>query len=140
MMQLITDRTYSDVLLKTEKGCYGVADLNRVEQAVAELVDIAKALGVQDDFEIKLDWELPGAFSPAQWPTTAQMHRYLDNVYRLCQAVELATELPVSMETLTWEGANQIEKALELVYTRIQSILQVLRFSGEIFAGEENYI
>ena len=139
-MQLVTDRTLSDVVQGNAKGQYSAADLNRVEQAVAELADIAKAIGVQHGFVVKLDWGLPGAFSADQWPTATQMRRYLDNVYRLCQAVELAAELPGSMEKLTWEGANQIEKALELVYTRIQSILQAIRYSGELFAGEENYI
>ena len=42
-MNLITDRTLEDVLLGTEKGHYGEADLNRVEYAVAELYELAKA-------------------------------------------------------------------------------------------------
>lgn len=137
-MNLITDRTYADVLLGTEKGCYGVADLNRVEQAVAELVGIAKALDIQDDFVIKLDWGLPGVFSAVEWPAEGQMVRYLRNIARLCETVAVAAELPPSMENLTWKGANQIEQALELVYTRIRTILQAFQYSGEIFAGEEN--
>lgn len=139
-MNLITDRTYADVLLGTEKGRYGIADLNRVEQAVAELYAITKVVDVQHDLQIKTDWEPPGLFSTVQWPTKAQMERYLNNVIRLCESVELAVRLPGSMENLTWDGANQIEAALLAVYDRIQIILQSVRFSGEIFAGEENYI
>ena len=138
MINLITDRTQADVLMKTEKGFYGPADLNRVEAAVAELFGIAKALDVPYEPVIKLDWGLSDVFSPEQWPTVGQMHRYLDNVFRLCQGVEIAAELPASMEQMTWEGANQIERALELVYARVQNILQIFQFSGEIFAGEEN--
>lgn len=139
-MQLISDRTYTDVLMKTEKGVYGPADLNRVETAVAELAEMAKALDVQDDFVVKLDWTFPGLFSSDEWPIVSQMRRYLGNVSRLCRAVELTADLPVSMENLSWEGANQIERALEQVNARIQTTLQTFRFSGEIFAGEESYL
>lgn len=137
-MNLVTDRTQSDVFLGTEKGRYGAADLNRVETAVKELFGIAKALDVVYEPVVKTDWGFPGGFSYDQWPTKGQMERYLNNVSRLCAAVEIAADLPLSMEHLTWEGANQIEQALLLVYTRIQNILQAFRFSGEFFAGEEN--
>ena len=139
-MNLITDRTKSDVLLRTEKGLYGSVDLNRVETAVAELIALAKALDVNCDLKVKTDWGLPEEFSTESWSTKGQMERYLSNVNRLCQAMELEADIPSSMKHLTWEGANQIEQALELVYVRIQTILQVFQFSGEIFAGEENYI
>lgn len=139
-MKLITDRTKSDVLLGTEKGRYSVSDLNRVETAVAELSEIAKKLGVNKQFEVKTDWDLPESFSAAAWPTKKQMTRYLDNVRSLCEAVELVAKLPATMEHLTWDGANQIEEALSLVYERIQRILATFRYSGEFFAGEENYL
>lgn len=140
MIQLITDRTKSDVLLGTEKGCYGAADLNRVERAVEELYRLAKAMDVPYVPQVKIDWALPELFSAEQWPTQRQMARYLRNVSRLCEAVEIAASLPPSMEHLTWEGANQIESALLAVHTRIQNVLCTLRYSGEIFAGEENGI
>ncbi len=139
-MEFVTDRTKSDVLLGAEKGMYGVADLNRVECAVAELYALAKRLGISRQIEVKTDWGFPGEFSAAQWPTKKQMSRYINNVQVLCEAVELAANLPTSMEHLTWNGANQIEKALSLVYERIQRIPKTFRYSGEIFAGEENYL
>ena len=137
-MNLVTDRTQSDVLLGTEKGRYGVTDLNRVEGAVAELSALAKALDVHYEPEVKTDWDLPGVFSASGWPTQKQMTRYLSNVWGLCEAVEVAAKIPTSMVRLSWEGANQIEQALTLVYARIQAILQTCRYSGELFAGEEN--
>lgn len=139
-MELITDRTKSDVLLGTEKGHYSAADLNRVERAVAELALLAKALDLHEDIRVKTDWSEPEVFSANQWPTNTQMVRYLHNVHRLCDAVTLTASLPSSMERLTWEGANQIEQALLLTYERIQNILQAFRFSGEFNAGEENGI
>ena len=139
-MEFITDRTKSDVLLGTEKGRYSVSDLNRVETAVAELSVLAKNLGVNRQFDVKTNWDLPGSFSAAAWPTKKQMARYLNNVQSLCEAVELSASLPLSMEHLTWDGANQIEVALSLVYERIQRVLKIFRYSGEFFAGEENYL
>ena len=136
-MNLITDRTKADVLLGKAKGQYTYEDLNRVESAVADLVALAKALDAPS-LEIKTDWGMPGAFSSDSWPTVSQMERYLGNVNRLCTAVEVAAKLPISMEDLNWEGANQLERALLAVETRIYYIIEAFRYSGEIFAGEES--
>ena len=137
-MNLITDREKADVLLQTEKGRYGPEDLNRVERAVAELSNLAKALDVHYAPEVKTDWGLPGAFSASAWPTRQQMARYLENVAGLCAAVEVSANLPCTMENLSFQDANRIEEALEAVYLRIQRILQTFRYSGTFFAGEEN--
>lgn len=139
-MEFVTDRTQMDVLLGTEKGFYGAADLNRVESAVKELADLAKLLGVKKEFEVKTDWDFPSEFLASQWPTKAQMTRYLNNVQALCDAVEVAAAIPTTIEKLTREGANQIEIALQKTYERIQKTIINIRYSGEIFAGEENYL
>ena len=139
-MNLITDRTQQDVLLETPKGQYGPEDLNRVENAVAALAQNKKIFGDAFRLETKTDWERTSVFSPDKWPTQSQMERYLNNVYRLCEALEMQVVLPVTMQRLTWEGANQIEQALLQAQTRIEVVLQTLRYSGEIFAGEENYL
>lgn len=137
-MNLITDRTKADVLLGTEKGRYGIVDLNRVESAVAWLLSLAEKLDIHEKLDVKTDWSYPGVFSENAWPTVTQMKRYLHNVYQMCRAVEVTAKLPGSMDQLTWEGANQIEKALVAVEERIYNILQAFRYSGEFFAGEEN--
>lgn len=109
-MNLITDRTKSDVLLGTEKGRYTFSDLNRVESAVAEL---APYFGLK--LETKTDWGTPGVFSESQWPTESQMMRYKMNVAYLCHQLPSFPLLPTSMDNLNWEGANQIERALQMV-------------------------
>lgn len=139
-MDLITDRTLMDVLTGTDKGCYGVTDLNRVEQAVEELYTMVRVLGISDIPQIKTDWIHCDEFSPYQWPTRSQMVRYLGNIHRLCELAEVEMDLPRSMENLTWEGANRIEEALLAVDTRVRRILYTIHFSGEIFAGEENVL
>ena len=136
-MNLITDRTENDVLNGTAKGKYTAEDLNRVEQAVAALYALAKELGIDPPGDFKTDWDPKALFSPEAWPTQSQMQRYLANITHLCKGVKAAEGLPTTMENLTWERANNIEKALLLAYPRIQNAIQIFRYSGEIFAGEE---
>ena len=139
-MQLITDRTDGDVLLGTEKGRYNYTDLNRVENAVAQLLQFGEPLGLKQNLIIKTDWGLPGSFNADEWPTAAQMQRYLSNVRTLRDAVSLESALPETMEHLTWQGANAIEQVLSDVHLRMNAILNTLQYSGEIFAGEELYL
>ena len=136
-MNLITDRPAEDVLQGTPKGKYTTEDLNRVEQAVAELYALAKELDIYTVGTIKTDWNPTALFSPESWPTQSQMQRYLANITHLCKALELAYGLPATMENLTIDGANNIEKALLQAYSRIENALQIFCYSGEVFAGEE---
>ena len=137
-MNFITDRTESDVLLNNEKGRYKYSDLNRVEKAVSELCQLAQKLDIYPELTTKTNWSRPGAFSVKTWPTESQMQRYIQNVHRLCDCFGLNLPLPTGMAQLNWEGANNIEKALQYAYVRVQSILNTFYYSGELFAGEEN--
>ena len=136
-MELITDRTSADVALGNSKGSYGYADLNRVEQAVANLAVMAKQLDVQLSLSVKTDWGLPGVFNAANWPVQSQMARYLQNVRLLLSAVGVQAVLPESMNALDYLGANQIEKALLVARERILTVKENFRYSGEVYAGEE---
>ena len=140
LTELIFDRTQADVLSKTEKGYYGSKDLNRVENTVAQLQELAKQLGVQLQLETKTDWVLTDTFSQESWPTKRQMRRYLSNVAQLCAACGIQMPLPTTMEGLDWVGANQIEEALHHTGQRIKTVTQTFHFSGELFAGEENIL
>ena len=139
-MNLITDRTQADVLLGNEKGHYGYDDLNRVEKAVEQLCSIAQKLDSHLALNVKTDWTAQGAFSPQSWPAQSQMHRYLENVRTLCNALAITADLPQTMEKLDWHGANQIEQALQTAHLRIQGVLQTYHYSGECYAGEENTV
>lgn len=130
MVQLITDRRqYHVELLKrlskrlwadmtaserkawygeAAKGAYNYTDLNRVETAVA---DLATKLGLT--LTTKIDWTI--------WdiPVESDMERYLSNVVTIRDACPGNYEfppIPDSMNYLTYEGANNIEKVLEIVY------------------------
>ena len=136
-MELISNRTEADVLLGNEKGKYRYADLNRVEQAVAELCTLVKQLDLNPKLETKTDWGDPGAFTISKWPTDEQMLRYLKNVTVLCDLLEINhVGVPQSPDYLNWEGANAIEKALQDVYLRVMGVISSFRYSGELYAGD----
>lgn len=83
------------------KGAYNYSDLNRVERAVKEISD-TRGLGLTT----KTDW--------AMWdiPRKSDMKRYLDNVKTIAFVIGSDIELPDSMDKLTYEMANNIEKVL----------------------------
>lgn len=137
MIDLITDRTESDALLGNAKGLYSFSDLNRVEEAVRLASEQAEAVGFPLKLQTKTNWGLPENFSTDKWPVQSQMKRYLNNIAVLKKTFHVSTEIPQTMEKLTWTGANNIEKVLEISISRIAGIKQAYRYSGEVFAGEE---
>lgn len=98
-------------LTEAAMGAYNYFDLNRVESAVAEL---AATLGLT--LVTKTDWSV--------WdcPQQSQMERYLGNVVAIRNACDPNGNilgfppLPDSMDHLTLEYANNIEKVLEIAY------------------------
>lgn len=137
-MEFITDRTEEDVLLGNAKGRYRYTDLNRVEQAVADLCILATQLDLYPKLTTKTDWGPPGIFSADSWPTDEQMQRYLENVTALCNLFHIDSEnVPGSPDYLDWQGANSIEEALQLVYNRVIGIINSFRYSGELYAGDD---
>lgn len=128
-MELITNRTPNAV--------YEYTDLNRVESAVAEIASMFQELGIAQNMEIKTDWDFPQNFSVESWPVQSQMVRYLSNVERIKALFPNSVRLPASMDSLTWTGANNIEKILQIAFDRISGIKKTYRYSGELFAGEE---
>lgn len=95
-------------------GAYNYTDLNRVESNVAEL---AAMIGLS--LTTKTDWGYEDA------PTWSEMRRYLDNVVAIRDAVAAVEEyptLPVNMADLDYEGANAIERVLEIAYMNITGL------------------
>ena len=136
-MEFIINRTESDTLLGNEKGSYSYSDMNRVEAAVDKIAAEFSSLGIGMELTTKTDWGLPDDFSKESWPIASQLRRYLDNVAAIKNLFVVSVRLPQSMDKLTWEGANNIERVLQTAFVRIQGIKQNYHYSGEIFAGEE---
>lgn len=135
-MQLITDRTESDVINQAEKGRYNYDDLNRVESAVAQIADLAMQMDMPMNLPTKTNWGPPEVF-PEGFPTESQMIRYLGNVRAIRDRFEISVALPASMRRLTHTGANAIERVLEQAFQVADQTIPNFIFCGEIFAGEE---
>lgn len=136
-MDLVTDRTESDVLMKNKKGTYGFSDLNRVEEAVSEIAEVAPQLGISLDLAgVKTDWGEPGVF-PVNFPTESEMNRFIRNVQTVRRGFSITTPVPDSMRRLTFTGANNIEKVLEAAFRIANQTIPNFIFCGEVFAGEE---
>ena len=124
-MNFVTDRTAMDTAAQNEKGTYGCADLNRVEENTGALALAIREQGfLLPEMSSKTDWHLTEIFSAEEWPTAQQMERYLGNVRTVCQYYGLDAALPETMEHLTWEGANQIEQALQSLKRYIDNTQQ----------------
>ena len=152
--------------LSDMRGAYNAADLNRVESAVAYLADFlrsipaetkeyAESIGVAWDelfdtpynpdtivLTVKTNW---GALDV---PCSGDLERYLSNVAFLQASISVESEtLPESIEKLSWDGANAIERVLFDIDIGAKELLAALKqkidntkaaafFSGEVFSGE----
>ena len=150
----------------TLKGAYNKSDVNRVESAVDYLSqylidvddeikayaaahnvawDIAFAVPYDpDDYTVtvKTDW------NKEDIPRTSDVTRYLGNVTLLITAIEAAyPTLPTTMNSLTYDGANAIERALILLYEALNELKLQIKimidntalawyYSGDVYAGE----
>jgi hypothetical protein len=138
MIELVTDRTQHHVtrlkqlrsigwnnMSESQKaeyrgyaarGAYNYTDLNRVESAVAELSQLL-GLGLKTN----VYWDAESIPSRVTSGSLLNPDRYLNNVVAIRDACATLTDeefppLPESMEKLTYEGANNIEKVLEIAY------------------------
>lgn len=97
---------YTEILpTLATKGAYNYSDLNRVERAVEE---ISERMGL--GLTTKTYW--------AMWdiPTASDMTRYINNIKTIARAIGSTIVLPDSMNKLTYETANDIEKILLAAY------------------------
>lgn len=132
-LDLVTDRTAEDVRLENEKGVYGVVDLNRVGEAIIQVVDRLKAAGNDIKVSPKTDWVREDI------PTSVQMAHYLEQIQKVRDvlAVYQTTPLvPSDMVDLNHTQANDIEKILVDVDQLITNMIAAYYYSGELYGGE----
>lgn len=97
---------YTEILATfATKGAYNYSDLNRVERAVEEISDRAGL-----NLTTKTDWTM--------WdvPTEEDMNRYLGNISEIREHYGIIINIPASMNNLTYEYANNIERVLSIAY------------------------
>lgn len=139
---MITDRTLEDVeyakanptSAEDLKGSYNNSDLNRVEEKVEELYNILKGYSYDGEIEvIKTDWLKTDFFTPND------STRYIGNIRKLINSYFVKSDtpsLPSTMEMLTYEDANAIEKILVDIEDIIQNMEQVFVYSGVANSGQ----
>ena len=145
---LITDRTNADVRRaqylqslsyelmtaaeKTEwssdlKGTYNCSDLNRVGRVLNWLRDqLNTVCGTSVQFTAKIDW--------TDWdePTLTQMQTYQHQVQQIRDAIaypEGTASVP-SIQYLSFEDANNIERILQMCDQQITSMQTAYRYTG----------
>lgn len=155
MLELITDRTESDVeraqdliskgisnwtneeaaeFLNGLKGAYNASDFNRVESAVDYIKSRLAIIGYDAlNFIVKNTW------SKNEFMKSGDAARYLDNVKKLREQFAMPPETPVvpeNMENFTFEEANDIERILEIIDEYITKIEKQFFYSGDLYGGE----
>ena len=132
-IRLVFDRTYADVVNRTGKGFYNATDLNRVGNAVSIICASLRPIGIEIDLDPKVDWAMEDS------PTGAQMEKYLADVRALQNILAEYRKpgtIPETMSGLTVVEANDIERALDILYRTIESIIKSYRYySGMTIAG-----
>ena len=148
-MNLVYDRTAQDVetartqrgtTLTPLKGCYNIADLNRVESAVKTLAASLTSAGYPVEITPVLkgskaedrEWRESDTIRLSQW------RQYLANVQALRDAYYTLAEtgqLPDAADRLDYIGANTIEKILADIDLLIDWMKSSYRRCGTFRAG-----
>lgn len=155
ILHLITDRTQADVdrvrylsrrinagvatAAEVEeyggalKGSYNAEDLNRVGAAVEYVANRLREYGYDVAVTPKTDWQEGEDTAPPELET------YRENVAALRAVLPVGKntpQAPASMERLTFQAANDLERILLDVDQLITNITLAWFYAGEVFSGE----
>lgn len=114
------------------KGAIDYQTLNRVGEWVEYLSNKLNSYSYLQTTYPKTDWVETDFMTPEQSLTYLQNIRTLMNTIN----VQLTAELPNSMNKLTFESANAIEKILYDLDTGITNMEQTWKYVGEVISGE----
>ncbi len=151
-LSLITDRSISDLTalyalrnkiksrtatvaewsewLDGSKGAYNSSDLERVDDAIQYLADLLSSYGYSVSVSPKTDWTI------SDIPRAADMTQYIADLNTLKNAFYGTTDLPETMDKLTADGANSIERLLCEIEQNIHNMTEAWYYSGELYSGE----
>lgn len=123
-----------DFIKTAQKGAYNAADVNRVVSAYNTLVADLAAEG----YPVTLAGTIPTkAASGLLLDTEGEV--YLQNVEIIRSALPVFDDTPptpTTMNNLTFQKANDIEKILYDVSVAIQNMIDAYFYSGELYCGE----
>ena len=142
MDELIYDRTAQDVEYALShpddvsflKGAYNYTDLNRVESWCQYLANLLTGYGYPVSIITKTNWTME------DFPTQANMERIRQNVQALKNAYYSTTSMPTSLENMTYDKANAIEKILNEIDTYSKNMIASFLYSGTFYSGESEVL
>lgn len=129
VLNLIYDRTLTDVITKTKKGYYNNTDLNRVGEAVKYLAEKFTSYGYSVKVNPKTDW------TEQDIPTNSDMTAYLSDIAeirRQLTVMQSTPKTPETMQKLTHQTANDIEKILDDMAKLVESFPTVFPRTNQI--------
>ena len=126
-MDLIYDRKQSDVVNKTSKGYHNYADLNRVEGACKELAELLTSYGYPVQITVKTDWGMKDKRKECGMERIRKNIGVIKDTY---YSMKTTPTLPTTINPITWQKANDIEKILHDIDLLIRGMKQVFIYSG----------
>lgn len=120
--------------LTSLKGAYNNTDLNRVGEAINFLSELLNNYGYTNDAKARTNWAIE------EKPNPEQMADYLLNLRKIKDAyfVNINTpDLPVDMDKLTFEEANNIEKMLQDITDLLAYMTENFVYSGVANLGQD---
>ena len=117
-------------------GAYRYTDVNRVGAACAEIYAIVTGYGytVPNYTALRQNWTDSERFMPSD------AQQYLATINAIKQAFNASQSIPASMQHISYEDANNIEKLLQEVDALFKRISSVFIRSGVYYGGATMYI
>lgn len=115
-----------------ERGCFSISTLNRIEDAVGEIVQKMNDFGGIVTAQTK-EWTMGDVFF------ISDFNRILNNISYLRSKINVSGETPnVPAPEFSYTALNAMEKILFDVKTLLANAEKSFIYSGEIYSGEVN--
>lgn len=133
LADLIFDRTSFDLINGTAKGNYNADDLNRVAAAVNYVSEMFAQYGYSVPEAVAADWKTNDLPRKSK---IDEHHAKTLAAIGLILYPGKPDKIPETLDKLTIEGANAIERALYELIIAGNNIPDSWYYSGELYGGE----
>lgn len=125
-----TQSERDEYLLASMRGAYNASDLNRVGQACEYLYDLISGYGydIPGYVPLRTDWTIYDV------PTQSEMSTYVNTIRSFKSLWSAITDVPSSMDHISHNDANNIERLLKEVDAQIALVSSIYIRSGAINA------
>lgn len=133
LADLIFDRTSFDLINGTAKGNYNADDLNRVAAAVNHISEMFAQYGYNVPEAVAADWKTNDL------PRKSKIDEHHEKTLAAIGLILYPgkpDKIPETLDKLTIEGANAIERALYELIIAGNNIPDSWYYSGELYGGE----